>query len=133
MAWLTYTSYRSVSQRVFYTLAMLAASVSALSAATPANAAQQRSVWIIVHGTFAESGTWYRPGGHFYDACKKYLPRGTEVLFFNWNGKNKHEERAKAGIDLADFITKNCCADDKIHLFGHSHGANVCCKASEHT
>ncbi len=91
----------------------------------PQGGAEPAHTSTIVHGTFAASGTWWRPGGDFHT----YL--GTQVLNdlysggdrFGWSGGYSDSARAQAAADLVRWVnTHNAMGLD---LFGHSHGGNA--------
>lgn len=79
---------------------------------------------VITHGTFAANGTWYRPGGDFYEALKAKRPDlDLHDQSFRWTGAySDMARRADAellrqwvpdqGLSLPDF-------------FAHSHGGTV--------
>ena len=93
---------------------------------------------IIVHGTILSSkpkGIWWTKNGMFatnLDAILKdvWKAKNKKIKIngeFSWSGKNDHNERLKAGKDLADFIRKIRCLDsnEPINIVTHSHGGNV--------
>ncbi len=83
-------------------------------------------ITIIIHGTWAADGTWWRPGGDFFEFTRTEL--GRDDLYgkadqFKWSGKNKDRKRRQAGIALDKWLRDHPARE--VNVFGHSHGANV--------
>ncbi len=81
---------------------------------------------VIVHGTWARDGKWWRPGGDFH----KYLltDLGLDYLYnddepFVWSGRNRHGDRFKASEALATWVMQ--FNPEALEVYAHSHGANV--------
>lgn len=84
------------------------------------------SITIIIHGTWAADGKWWRPKGDFYNYLKKDLKLadlygGSDR--FKWSGKNRGSSRRKAATSLTQWIKAHPA--DQVNVFAHSHGANV--------
>ncbi len=82
-------------------------------------------VVIVVHGSFAQSKTWWRPGGDFFDqlmVCA--LQKGHEVVPFGWSGNPTEKDITQAGQLLA-WLILSYPAQEHIIVIGHSHGGNV--------
>ncbi|MGB5489365.1 MAG: hypothetical protein WBM76_00925, partial [Woeseiaceae bacterium] len=79
---------------------------------------------VITHGTFAANGTWYRPGGDFYDALKKRRPDlHVHDQSFRWTGAYSDKaRRADAGLLQQWISDQGLSAPD---FFAHSHGGTV--------
>ncbi|MCZ6617789.1 MAG: alpha/beta hydrolase [Gammaproteobacteria bacterium] len=84
------------------------------------------SITVMIHGTWASDGDWWRPNGDFFEYVKKNLERedlyGEEDQFM-WSGKNRDSKRRKAGLSLVNWIDAHPA--DEVNVFAHSHGANV--------
>ena len=89
------------------------------------NSHASRQVWRIIHGTFAKDASWHQPGGDFYEALKKVIPKNAIIRPFLWSGKNRDEERYNAAHQLIMDITAHDTINDERFLVGHSHGCNV--------
>jgi hypothetical protein len=92
---------------------------------------------IIVHGTFAREGKWYRPpAGDFVVKLNAALQeRGSparcwahcrdEAKIFSWSGENNWRYRVKAAYELAKHIKDAQDHGWLCHVVAHSHGGNV--------
>jgi hypothetical protein len=65
-----------------------------------ARAVARTSITIIIHGTWASDGVWWKPGGNFFEYVSTELDR--EDLYggrdqFKWSGKNRDSSRRMAG------------------------------------
>ncbi|HIE99500.1 MAG: alpha/beta hydrolase [Fuerstiella sp.] len=83
-------------------------------------------ITIVIHGTWASDGIWWRPNGDFFEYVKTEL--GRSDLYgksdqFKWSGKNRHSQRRRAGADLSKWLKSHVARE--VNVFGHSHGANV--------
>ncbi len=87
---------------------------------------------VIVHGTWAKNGTWWRkqvdnlgqPNFHEYlmTTCGlDYLYSGDEP--FVWSGRNRGSARHNAAIAFGDWVGEH--NPEHLEVYGHSHGANV--------
>ena len=86
----------------------------------------QERITIIIHGTWAADGTWWRPAGDFFEYVRRDLRRhdiydGSDQ--FSWSGKNRDASRRKASTSLAAWLRSHPSAE--VNVFAHSHGANV--------
>jgi len=84
------------------------------------------SITIIIHGTWASDGKWWRPKGDFYTYLKQDLEcadlyGGSDR--YKWSGKNRDSSRRKAATSLTQWIKAHPA--DEVNVFAHSHGANV--------
>ncbi len=89
-------------------------------------------ITIIIHGTFASNGKWWRPGGNFFQYVKTEL--GRDDLYgqtdqFKWSGKNRDGKRRQAATALKSWLQGHPAK--KINIFAHSHGANVAMLATQ--
>ncbi len=84
-----------------------------------------KEVWIIIHGTFAKNGDWFRPDGDFYETLKNHLPPYARIEYFLWSGANTHAARQEAGLALAAEIFSEYGPEEYLNFIGHSHGCNV--------
>lgn len=96
------------------------------------NSMNKKEVWILIHGTFAQEASkiitkmgWWKPEHTFHKELLTHIDHNATIHSFNWSGSNLHEKRIEAGNELAQFITTIASKQDKVHLVGHSHGANV--------
>ena len=83
-------------------------------------------ITIIIHGTWASDGTWWRPGGDFFEYVKNDLQRSDlygKSDQFMWSGKNRDKSRRKAGKSLNKWLRGHPAHEGNV--FAHSHGANV--------
>ncbi len=93
----------------------------------------QERITIIIHGTWASDGDWWRPGGDFFDYLKKDLDRPDlydQKDLFTWSGKNRDSSRRNASLSLDKWLKSHPAAE--VNVFAHSHGANVAMLATHH-
>ena len=83
---------------------------------------------VIVHGTNAKSGTWWReqPGvqnfwAYIKQACPALYGAGQE---FSWSGGFAHSDREQGARDFIDWWN-NVGAPKPLQVVAHSHGSNV--------
>ena len=84
------------------------------------------SITIIIHGTFASNGKWWRPGGDFFEYVKKDLSRSDlygQTDQFKWSGKNRDRKRRQAATALQSWLKGHPAKE--VNIFAHSHGANI--------
>lgn len=85
---------------------------------------RESSTAVITHGTFAANGSWYRPGGDFYETLKKKRPDlHLHDRSFKWTGAYSDKAR-RADAELL----KLWIADQGLSIpdfFAHSHGGTV--------
>jgi hypothetical protein len=93
---------------------------------------QAKERWILIHGTFANKTAdvikrtgWWKERHPFYQELNNTIPKNAFIEPFEWCGSNSHERRIVAAKQLAEFITTSFDSTDKIHIIGHSHGANI--------
>jgi pimeloyl-ACP methyl ester carboxylesterase len=87
--------------------------------------------FFLVHGTWGRAARWARETSVLPTAIRAKFG---EVTFhiFKWSGGNNHDERCRAA-ELLEREIKNVRASfphAPIFLIGHSHGGNVCVRAS---
>ncbi|MCH9651558.1 MAG: hypothetical protein K0U98_25250 [Deltaproteobacteria bacterium] len=90
---------------------------------------------VIVHGTWAKNGTWWRRQADDLAEDKKpnfhqYLKTicGLDHLYsgdepFIWSGRNRGSARHNAAIAFGEWVSNH--NPDHLEVYGHSHGANV--------
>jgi hypothetical protein len=84
----------------------------------------------IVHGTWAANGTWWRPGGDYYEYVETFRPDLYGAADrFRWTGGYSDGARAIAAQELEAWVQARALAG--IDLFCHSHGANVAMLATQ--
>ena len=91
---------------------------------------QARTVFIIVHGTWAPGTAWCKPGGNFFDALEKAIGKNDVVIPYTWAGALDHEIRLRAAHGLVNVI-KSYPKKTKIIIIAHSHGGNIAILASQ--
>ena len=90
-----------------------------------------QAIIILVHGTFAVSAEWSRPGGEFYENFDYHAKRLNQKLIpFAWSGKLSDAARVQGGRALAKVVL-SYPPHEKIIIIGHSHGGNVINLASQ--
>ncbi len=114
---LRYNALRHHSGRTGFTLIFLVSLVCTFKPLEP--------VVIVVHGSFAQSKTWWRPGGDFFDQLMlSAVQKGHEVVPFGWSGNPSEKDITLAG-ELLAWLMLSYPAQEHIVLVGHSHGGNV--------
>ncbi len=93
------------------------------ASATSAHA--HKTVWIIIHGTFAKSATWCRVGGDFYESLKSVVDPTAIIRTYVWSGKNSFPDRKKEAEELVRKIVRDYKPEDILNIIGHSHGGNL--------
>ena len=79
---------------------------------------------VVTHGTFAANGTWYRPGGDFYDALKKKRPDlDLHDRSFRWTGAYSDKARRADAEFLQHWVSDQGLSTPD--FFAHSHGGTV--------
>lgn len=102
--------------------------------------AESQQPIIVVHGTFAKNGRWWRREGDFCERLDDVLRSkdsnarcwlGSSDLFYSWDGKNSEQSRSLAAVNLAQHLEHVASDTDvgRIHVVAHSHGGNVLLKA----
>jgi hypothetical protein len=99
---------------------------------------------IVIHGTFANEATWWRPGGSFCQLldshlkqegseakCWDSIPAAEAISEFGWSGLNSEASRSHAAELLSKKIESLSRKPfiEKIHFVAHSHGGNVLLKS----
>ena len=79
---------------------------------------------VVTHGTWAADGSWYQPGGDFYEALKSKRPDlHVHDESFRWTGAySKKARRADAALLQQWIPDQGLSAPD---FFAHSHGGTV--------
>lgn len=83
-------------------------------------------ITIIIHGTWAADGVWWRPGGDFFEYTRTELQRADlydKSDQFKWSGKNRDSKRRQAATALHSWLKSH--PSREVNVFAHSHGANV--------
>jgi hypothetical protein len=79
---------------------------------------------VITHGTFAANGSWYRPGGDFYEALKKKRPTlDLHDRSFQWTGAYSDKARRADAELLQQWISDQGLGVPD--FLAHSHGGTV--------
>ena len=81
---------------------------------------------VVVHGTWACDGCWWRDRGDFHTYLRetlglRYVYAGDEP--FVWSGRNRDAARMEAALSLNSWVRSHNPA--RLEVFAHSHGANV--------
>lgn len=99
---------------------------------------------IVIHGTFANKATWWRPDGDFCRLldhqlkqrrskakCWDSIPAAEAISEFGWSGLNSEASRSHAAELLSKKIEglSRKPLVEKIHFVAHSHGGNVLLKS----
>lgn len=88
-------------------------------------------VGILIHGTWAATANWHKPGHQFFEILKSSLnAKQIKLINFNWTGILSYEKRQMAGVELAALIN-SYPTTTKFILVTHSHGSNVGIVASQ--
>jgi len=90
-----------------------------------------KTVWVLIHGTFAKNAHWYRKGGDFHQALARAAGPESEVRSLSWSGENSFEAREKAAERLTQKIIQRYSPNDEINILGHSHGGNIAILVSQ--
>lgn len=88
--------------------------------------ARQGDITVIIHGTWAANGDWWRPDGDFFEYTRVHL--GRDDLYdqedqFRWSGKNREGSRQEAGLELDKWLRSHPAR--VVNVLAHSHGANI--------
>ncbi len=90
----------------------------------------KNTIYIVIHGTWADNSNWSKPGGDFYCTLQKNIGTSDRITSFRWSGSNSAEARERAAIRLSHTIA-SYQRETKIIVIAHSHGANVAIRASQ--
>lgn len=91
----------------------------------------KQEVYVIIHGTYAQNGTWHKPGSKFFNEIEQQCKgKNNKVISFTWSGKNSHDARIEGAKKLAKVIN-NYPQNTYFHIIAHSHGGNVGILASQ--
>ncbi|WP_145204894.1 alpha/beta fold hydrolase [Planctomycetes bacterium Poly30] len=90
------------------------------------------TITVMIHGTWASDGTWWRKGGDFFEYARRDL--GLADLYdrkdaFRWSGSNSDVSRSRAARELGQWLNSHRAAS--VRVFAHSHGANVASLATQ--
>jgi hypothetical protein len=116
-----------------------------------------KTVTLVIHGTFAAQGKWWRLGREgeatFADRLESELSRrglantvwkptleaGFDYSAFSWSGLNRHRDRVRGARRLSSSLNEfakriQATADDPliVNIVAHSHGGNVVLEALRH-
>jgi hypothetical protein len=84
-----------------------------------------KEIYILIHGTWSDHlDNWFMPHGDFFKELRTQIPQSSHIVPFLWSGKNNESIRHCTAQALAQLI-KSYFPENKIHLIGHSHGANI--------
>jgi hypothetical protein len=89
-------------------------------------------ITVIIHGTWASNGKWWRPGGDFFEYVKTDLNRPDiyeKSDRFRWSGKNRDGVRRNAAKALNKWLRTHPARE--VNVFAHSHGANIAMMATK--
>lgn len=86
----------------------------------------ERDLAVVIHGTWASEGSWWRPNGDFHSYLKDQL--GLEHLYdgeepFIWSGRNRNRARHDAAESLLQWVEGH--NPRHLEIYAHSHGANI--------
>jgi hypothetical protein len=91
----------------------------------------EHTVFLIIHGTWAKTSSWYLPNGDFFEALTSSAQKlGAKVASFTWTGGNNNECRTRAAHSLCRLI-QSYPPNTHINVIAHSHGSNVGILASQ--
>jgi len=81
---------------------------------------------VIVHGTWARDGAWWRSQGDFHTYLKAKC--GVDHLYdgdepFIWSGRNRDQARSDAADAFGRWVIRH--DPEELEVYAHSHGANV--------
>ncbi len=87
---------------------------------------KRNTLAVVIHGTWARDGKWWRPGGDFHSYLLDDL--GVDYLYkedepFIWSGRNRGSARHNAAQAFGDWVAQ--FDPEKLEVYAHSHGANV--------
>lgn len=88
----------------------------------------------LIHGTWARDAPWTKDDSALCMELRKQF--GTEEVVFRrfpWTGKNSFKARAKAAIDLREYLSAGLTEhpDSRHSIIAHSHGGNLVIEALE--
>lgn len=85
---------------------------------------------MLVHGTWASTAAWYRPGGDFHTFVEGLRPDLYDSAdYFRWSGSYSDGGRNQGAQSLAQWVADH--NESGLDLMGHSHGANVMMHATK--
>jgi hypothetical protein len=89
------------------------------------------STWILVHGTWGRTRSWWKPGGDFHEYFKAQV--GGDLYSapdgFSWSGGYSEAARAVGATSLLRWATDHQLKP--LELIAHSHGGNVAMLATQ--
>jgi hypothetical protein len=122
-----------------------------------AEVTMNRTVTLLVHGTFAAEAKWWRLGtdgertfadrledelsrrGVAGSVWKPALAEGFDYSSFTWSGRNRHRDRVKGAMALSanvNRLAERAAATTSepltVNFVAHSHGGNVVLEALRH-
>lgn len=90
-----------------------------------------KTVYIVVPGTWSAETGWHSKGGDFFESLKTAVDQKTSsVMTYYWSGNNNHKSREYAAQGLVNLIL-SFPEECEIILITHSHGSNVGILASQ--
>jgi hypothetical protein len=85
---------------------------------------------LIVHGTWAKSGRWWRPGGDFHTFVRAFRPELYSASDrFDWSGAYSDGARRLGGRQLLDWVSARGMGG--LDLYTHSHGGSISMLANQ--
>jgi pimeloyl-ACP methyl ester carboxylesterase len=98
---------------------------------------QRQTVVVTVHGTWARRAPWAQEGSALARSVARWFADqgvATSILPFEWSGRNSISARRRAGVHLAELLTR--IRDEhpraRIYVIAHSHGGSVFAYAATH-
>jgi hypothetical protein len=96
----------------------------------PAGVAAAGPGALIVHGTWAKSGRWWRPGGDFHNFVRGFRSDLYGAADrFDWSGAYSDGARRLGGMQLFDWVRAR--GMEGLDLYAHSHGGSISMLANQ--
>jgi len=85
---------------------------------------------LIIHGTWAPTETWWKPGGDFWNYVNTHVTNlYGKSDYFHWSGRNKHLARIDGARRLVSWTKSR--GFSSVNIIAHSHGGNVAIMAAQ--
>jgi hypothetical protein len=85
---------------------------------------------LVVHGTWAKGGRWWRPGGDFHTFVRGFRrDLYSAADRFDWSGAYSDAARRLGGMQLFDWVKARRM--DGLDLYAHSHGGSISMLANQ--
>ena len=100
-----------------------------------AESARARFVITLVNGTWAPHAPWMQTDSPFCRQLEAELKKrgatGVTILSLSWRGRNTHQERRTASVQLRRHLLAQLLQDQSArhYVIAHSHGGNVALRA----